>query len=236
MKSAVVPSPCALPLVRHRALARGALLPHTHTLRCRRTKSLAQTASYVMNSPVKAADCVLTQLGARGAVERCVRGWCAARVALHRSPRASLARLAMPAAGRARGRCRAGAWRVMVAEIWTRRTARTARLERAPVWRANGVWEGGGPRESRAAPRVWTGGASGGVSGRQRQIRGAASANTCNNLHAPCRADPRARSEHLEAAREAVCRGAAARRCSVSKRRSRRRRGGGRARGIGEKN
>ena len=35
-----------------------------------------------MNSPVKAADCVLTQLGARGAVERCVRGWCAARAAL----------------------------------------------------------------------------------------------------------------------------------------------------------
>ena len=164
-----------------------------------------------------------------------MRGWCAARAALHRSQRASLARHAMPAAGRARERCRAGAWRVMVAEIWTRRTARTARLERAPVWRSNGVWEGGGPRESRAAPRVWTGGASGGVSGRQRQIRGAASANTCNNLHAPCRADPRARSEHLEAAREAVCRGAAARGCSVSKRRSRRRRGGGRARGIGEK-
>ena len=188
-----------------------------------------------MNSAVKAADCILTQLGARGAVERCVRGWCAARAALHRSQRASLARHAMPAAGRARERCRAGAWRVMVAEIWTRRTARTARLERAPVWRSNGVWEGGGPRESRAAPRVWTGGASGGVSGRQRQIRGAASANTCDNSHAPCRADPRARSEHLEAAREAVCRGAAARGCSVSKRRSRRRRGGGRARGIGEK-
>ena len=140
------------------------------------------------------------------------------------------------ASSRARaGEVQSWPWRVMVAEIWTRRTARTARLERAPVWRSNGVWEGGGPRESRAAPRVWTGGASGGVSGRQRQIRGAASANTCDNSHAPCRADPRARSEHLEAAREAVCRGAAARRCSVSKRRSRRRRGGGRARGIGEK-
>eukprot|EP00312_Isochrysidales_sp_CCMP1244_P013243 CAMPEP_0196712770 /NCGR_PEP_ID=MMETSP1090-20130531/74875_1 /TAXON_ID=37098 /ORGANISM="Isochrysis sp, Strain CCMP1244" /LENGTH=189 /DNA_ID=CAMNT_0042052869 /DNA_START=284 /DNA_END=855 /DNA_ORIENTATION=- len=85
------------------------------------------------------------------------RGWCAARAALHRSQRASLARLAMPAAGRARERCRAGAWRASVAEIWTRRTAGAARLERAP-----------------------------------------------------CRADPRARSEHLEAAREAVCRGAAA--------------------------
>ena len=211
-----------------------ALRPHTHTTLPPHQEPRSDRELCV-NSPVKAADCILTQLGARGAVERCVRGWCAARAALHRSQRASLARLAMPAAGRARERCRAGAWRVMVAEIWTRRTARTARLERAPVWRSNGVWEGGGPRESRAAPRVWTGGASGGVSGRQRQIRGAASANTCDNSHAPCRADPRARSEHLKAAREAVCRGAAARGCSVSKRRSRRRRGGGRARGIGEK-
>ena len=82
-----------------------------------------------------------------------MRGWCAARAALHRSQRASLARLAMPAAGRARERCRAGAWRASVAEIWTRRTAGAARLEQAPVWRSNGVWEGGGPRESRAAPR-----------------------------------------------------------------------------------
>ena len=213
-----------------------ALRPHTHThYAAAAPRASLRPRAVCEHAAVKAADCILTQLGARGAVERCVRGWCAARAALHRSQRASLARHAMPAAGRARERCRAGAWRVMVAEIWTRRTARTARLEQAPVWRSNGVWEGGGPRESRAAPRVWTGGASGGVSGRQRQIRGAASANTCNNLHAPCRADPRARSEHLEAAREAVCRGAAARGCSVSKRRSRRRRGGGRARGIGEK-